>query len=61
MSKWIQKTKMKKGKFDEYCKRKGYSGATNECIKEAIKSKDKTVRKRANLAKTLKKLRKKKK
>jgi len=60
MSNWIQKAKIKKRKFDSYCKRKGQKGATEKCIKEGEKSKNKTIRKRAVLAETLKKLRKKK-
>ena len=39
-----------KGKFTEYCKRKGYTGVTCQCICEALKSNNTTVVKRAVFA-----------
>jgi len=39
-----------KGKFTEWCKRRGYSGVTCSCIREGLKSKNPTIRKRANFA-----------
>ena len=58
--KWIPKD-LKKGAFTKYCKSKGYSKVTNECIEEGKKSKNPKVRKRANLAKTFRKMAKKRK
>ena len=59
--KWIQKAIKKPGAFKEYCKRKGYKGVTEKCIQEALKSPDPKTRARARLAKTLKKLAKRRK
>ena len=38
------------GTFTEYCKRKGFSGVTAECIREGKRSKNPTTRKRATFA-----------
>jgi len=57
---WIPKD-LKKGAFTKWCKSRGYSGVTSECIREGQKSKNPTVRKRATLAKTFKKMAKKRK
>lgn len=57
--KWIQGAIKKPGSFTNYCKSKGYKGVTSECIAEGKKSKDVTTKKRANLAKTLKSMKKK--
>ena len=57
--KWIQKAIKNPGSFTAYCKRKGYKGVTQACINEGKKSKNPTIRRRANLAQTLRKLRKK--
>ena len=43
-----------RGKFTEYCKRKGYKGVTDKCIAEGKKSKNPTTRKRATFAKNAK-------
>lgn len=43
-----------RGKFTEYCKRKGYPGVTQECINEAKKSPNVIVRKRAIFAENAK-------
>lgn len=59
--KWIQKAIKKPGSFTAYCKSKGYSGVTSACIEEGKKSKNPTIRKRAVLAETLRKLSRKKK
>ena len=56
--KWIQAMKMKKGKFTNWCKEHGFGGVTNECIQAGLRSKDSTVVKEANLAKTFRKMRK---
>ncbi|MEM0325236.1 MAG: hypothetical protein QXW35_05010 [Candidatus Aenigmatarchaeota archaeon] len=55
---WIQKAIKNKGAFTEYCKTKGYDGVTNECIKEGKKSKNPTIKRRAVLAETLRKMKK---
>ena len=39
------------GKFTEYCKRIGYDGVTDDCIKKGQASDDETTRRRANFAK----------
>jgi len=39
-----------KGKFTEYCKKKGYGGVTEACIREAKASGDPTLVKRATFA-----------
>jgi len=39
-----------KGKFTEYCKKKGFGGVTSECIKEAKASGNPTEVKRATFA-----------
>ncbi len=59
--KWIQGAIKHPGAFTEWCKKQGFSGATEECIAKGKKSKNPTVRKRATLAQTLKKMHKKKK
>ena len=57
--KWIQDAIKKEGAFTEYCKKKGYEGVSKECIEEGKKSNTPTTRKRAVLAETLKKMKKK--
>ncbi|MEM1672463.1 MAG: hypothetical protein QXT86_10490 [Archaeoglobaceae archaeon] len=59
--KWIQKAIKKPGAFREWCIRRGYSGVTQACIEEGKRSKDPTVRRRAHLAETLRKLSKRRK
>jgi hypothetical protein len=54
--KWIQGAIQKEGAFTNYCKRKGFTGVTDECIRMGLQSKDKTIQRRANLAKTLRKM-----
>lgn len=51
--KWIKGAIKNPGSFTAYCKRKGYKGVTAACIAEGKRSKDPTIRKRANLAQTL--------
>ena len=53
--KWIPKN-LKKGAFTTYCRQKGFSGVTSECIAMGKKSKSTVVRRRANLASTLRAL-----
>ena len=53
---WIQKAVKKKGAFTEYCKKQGYNGVTEACIQKGLKSKNPTTKKRANLAKTFRKM-----
>jgi hypothetical protein len=57
---WIKGAVKKKGSFTSYCKKKGYKGVTDKCIKEGQKSKNPKTKKRANLAKTFRKMSKKK-
>ncbi len=54
--KWIPK-KMKKGSFTKYCGGK----VTDECIRRGLKSSNPTTRKRASLAKTFRKMSRKRK
>ena len=58
--KWIPRD-LKKGAFTAYCKRLGYKGVTQECIERGKKSKNPTIRKRAVLAETFRKLAKRRK
>ena len=55
--KWIQKAIKKPGAFTRYSKRKGYEGVTEASIEEGIKAGGKTA-KRAQLARTLRRMRK---
>ena len=50
---WIASAIKNPGAFTEYCKNKGYSGVTENCISEGKKSTNATTRKRANLTETL--------
>ncbi len=56
---WIQKAIKKRGAFTQWCKRRGYSGVTQRCIEEGKRSKNPTTRRRAVLARTLRKTNKK--
>jgi len=58
--KFIQKAIKKPGAFTEWCKRQGFDGVTSECIRRGMASDDPKTRKRAALAKTLRKLAKRK-
>ncbi|MEM1672862.1 MAG: hypothetical protein QXT86_12510 [Archaeoglobaceae archaeon] len=58
---WIQEAIKNPGSFTAYCKRKGHKGVTEECIRQGLKSSNPTVRRRARLAKTLRKLRRRRK
>ena len=64
-NKWIQKAIKHPGSFTAWCKRHGFSGATQSCIAKAIQvakqTGNKTLLRRAVLAKTLKKLSKRRK
>jgi len=64
MSKWIEGAIKKKGAFRRWCKRRGYEKVNSECIREAIrvakKTKDVRLLRRAVLAQTLLRLRKRK-
>ena len=51
--------KSRKGLFTSFCRRKGYSGVTNACIAEGLKSSDPKIRRRANFARNSRKWRKK--
>ena len=57
---WIPKD-LKKGTFTEYCKKQGYKGVTNECIKKGLKSKNPKTRSRAKFAKAARSMAKKRK
>jgi len=59
--KWIQSAVKKPGAFTNWCKKQGYKGVTSACIAEGKRSKNPTTRRRANLAATLRKMRRKKK
>lgn len=56
---WIQSAIKKPGSFTSYCKKQGFKGVTSACIAKAKRSKNPKTRKRANLAETLRKMRKK--
>jgi hypothetical protein len=55
--KWIQGAvhKNKKGTFTKHCKAKGYSGVTDQCIKNSLKSKNKKTQARAKFANAMRK------
>ena len=57
--KGIHIKKKNRGKFTEYCKRKGYSGVTSQCIAEGKRSSNPTTRKRATFAGSARKWKKK--
>jgi len=40
----------KRGSFTKYCKKHGHKGVTTKCIKQAKKSKSKSIRKKAVFA-----------
>jgi len=56
---WMQDAVKHPGAFTSYCKKKGFDGVTQECINEGKKSSNPTVRKRATLAETFRKAKKK--
>jgi len=58
--KWIQKAIKKPGSFTDWCKKRGYRGATAGCIEEGMRSRNPTIRRRASLARTLRDMNKKK-
>lgn len=58
--KWIPKD-LKKGAFTSWCKKQGYNGVTQACISKGKQSKNATIRKRAVLAETFKKMAKRRK
>lgn len=54
---FIQGAIEKPGTFRAYCKRQGYSKVTSACIKQGLSSRDRITRQRANLARTLMRIR----
>lgn len=59
--KWIAGAVSKKGAFLTWVKKRGYKSVTAKAIAEGLRSKDPTTRRRASLARTLAKMRKKRK
>ena len=59
--KWIQGAVKHPGAFTAWCKRQGYSGVTQACINKGKKSKNPTIRRRAVLAETFRKMAKRRK
>lgn len=55
--KWIKDAIKEPGSFTAWCKTKWFDWATQECIQAWLQSPNEKTRKRANLAKTLKWLR----
>jgi hypothetical protein len=47
-----------RGKFTNYCKRKGHGSVTTDCIEEGLASKSAGVRKQANFARNARKWKK---
>lgn len=45
----------KEGSFTAWCKRQGYSGVTQECIRQGLRSKNPAIRKKANFARNARK------
>lgn len=60
-SHWIQDAIKHPGSFTAWCKKQGFLGASESCIKQGEQSKNPAIRKKAALAKTLKKLAKRRK
>ena len=54
MKQWIQTAVRRPGRMTAYCKRKGYAKASYKCLREALKSKDASVRAAARLGLRLK-------
>lgn len=65
--KWMQKARQRMerkgtvGAFTAWCKRRGYSGVTEACIQEGLRSKNPKTRKRAAFAKAARNIAKKRK
>lgn len=63
--KWMQsaakrmKAKKTTGSFTAICKRWGFSGVTEECIRRGLKSRSAAIRKKANFARNARKASKK--
>jgi len=53
--KWIQKSIKRPGRMREWCRRRGYSGVTEACIREAERQGG-SIARAARLARTLKRL-----
>jgi hypothetical protein len=45
----------KRGTFTAWCKRQGYNGVTQECIRAGLNSKSAAIRKKANFARNARK------
>jgi len=54
--KWIKGAIKSPGSFTRWCKSRGYSSVTAACIAEGLRSKDPKIRRRAALARTLRRL-----
>jgi hypothetical protein len=54
--KWIQQSVKHPGAFTAYCKSQGFNGVTAKCIQHGRSSSNATIRRRANLAATLRKM-----
>jgi len=54
---WIQGAIRHPGRFDAYCHRQHMAGATGACIRKGKHSRNATTRREANLAQTLRGLR----
>jgi len=67
VKKWLQEASKRmeekgtKGAFTAYCKKKGYKGVTQECIEEAKRSGNPTLKKRAIFAENVRKIARKRK
>jgi hypothetical protein len=59
--KWIQKAAVRmqkkgtEGSFTAWCKRQGFAGVTAECIAKGLKSRDPSIRRKANFARNVRK------
>ena len=58
---WIQGAIKRPGAFTKYCKSIGYDKVTESCIARGLRSKSERIRKEANLARTLRRMAKKRK
>ena len=58
--KWIQGAVKKPGAFTAWCKQQGFGGVTQSCIDKGKQSNNVTIKRRANLAQTFRRMARKK-
>jgi len=58
---WVKKAIKHPGAFRQWCQQRGHSKVTTSCIESGLRQSDPTIKRRAALAKALKKMREKRK